>query len=96
VPQPKASGDHNVAQHQKAFFEISKRFMDVIVFPKTHWLIISNEQYPMSDETWKLAIEAHDHLRAVAGGSVGTPSGRQLPSGSSRKIYPQNQHAGRV
>jgi hypothetical protein len=50
----------------------------------------------MSDETWKLAIEAPDHLRAVAGGSVGTPSGCQLPSSSSRKINPQNRQAGRV
>jgi len=34
VPQPKASADSNVAQHQKATFEVVKRFMWVIVFKK--------------------------------------------------------------
>jgi len=35
VPQPKAGGDHNVPQHQKATFEVAKRFMEAIVFTKT-------------------------------------------------------------
>jgi hypothetical protein len=35
VLQPKAVGDHNVPQHQKATFEVAKRFMEAIVFTKT-------------------------------------------------------------
>ena len=60
LPLPKASGDHNVPQHQKATFEVAKRFMEAIVFTKTPWPIISDEKYSMVDEAWKLAIEAQD------------------------------------
>jgi len=57
VPQPKAGGDHNVFQHQKATFEVAKRFMEAIVFTKTPWPIISDEMYTMVDKAWQLAIE---------------------------------------
>jgi hypothetical protein len=61
VPQQKPSGgDHNVPQHQKATFEVAKRFMEAIVFTKTPWQIIFNKKYSMVDEAWQLAIEAHD------------------------------------
>jgi len=43
VPQPKAGGDHNVPQHQKATFEVAKRFMQAIVFTKTPWPIVPDE-----------------------------------------------------
>jgi hypothetical protein len=74
LPLPKASGDHNVPQHQKATFEVAKRFMEAIVFTKTPWPIISDEKYSMVDEAWKLAIEAQDRQRALAGAPVGAPS----------------------
>jgi hypothetical protein len=93
VPQPKAGGDHNVPQHQKATFEVAKRFMEAIVFTKTPWPIISDEKYSMVDEAWKLAIEAQDRQRALAGAPVGTPSVCQLPGGPSLKIDPQTREA---
>jgi len=74
VPQRKAGGDHNVPQQQPATFEVAKRFMEAIVFTKTPWPIISNEKYSMVDDAWKLAIEAQDRQRALAGAPVGTPS----------------------
>jgi len=42
VPQPKAGGDHNVPQRQKATFEVVKEFMEAIAFTKTPWPIISD------------------------------------------------------
>ena len=93
VPQPKAGGDHNVPQHQKATFEVAKRFMEAIVFTKTPWQIISDEKYSIVDDAWKLAIEAHDRQRALAGAPVGTPSVCQLPSGPSLIIDPQTREA---
>jgi len=93
VPQPKAGGDHNVPQHQKATFEVAKRFMEAIIFTKTPWPIISDEKYSMVDEAWKLAIEAQDRQRALAGTPVGTPSVCQLPGGPSLKIDPQTREA---
>jgi hypothetical protein len=50
VPQPKAGGEHNVPHHQKATFEVAKRFMETIVFTKIPWPIISDEKYSMVDE----------------------------------------------
>jgi hypothetical protein len=35
VPQPKAGGDRNVPQHQKATYQVPKRFLEAIVFTKT-------------------------------------------------------------
>jgi len=96
VPQPKAGRDHNVPQHEKATFEVAKRFMEAIVFTKTPWPIISDEKYSMVDEAWKLAIEAQDCQQALAGAPVGTPSVCQLPSGPSLKIDPQTREAVRV
>jgi hypothetical protein len=93
LPLPKASGDHNVPQHQKATFEVAKRFMEAIVFTKTPWPIISDEKYSMVDEAWKLAIEAQDRQRALAGAPVGAPSVCQLPSGPSLQIDPQTREA---
>jgi hypothetical protein len=93
VPEPKVSGDHNIRQHQKATFEIAKWFMEVIVFTKTPWPIISDEKYSMVDEAWKLAIETQDHQRVLAGTPVGTPSVCQLPGGPSLKIHPQTREA---
>jgi hypothetical protein len=93
VPQPKASGDPNVSQHQKATFEVAKRFMEVIVFTKTPWPIISDEKYSMVEDAWKLAIAAQDCQRALAGAFVGTPSVCKLPSGPFLKINPQTRKA---
>jgi hypothetical protein len=57
-PQPKASSDQHIAHHQKATFELVKRFMEAIVFTKTPWPIVSDVKYSMVEEAWKLAIEA--------------------------------------
>ena len=67
--------------------------MEAIVFTKTPWPIISDEKYWMVDEAWKLAIEAQDRQRALAGAPVGTPSVCQLPGGPSLKIDPQTREA---
>jgi len=94
MPQQKPGGsDHNVPQHQKATFEVAKRFMEAIVLTKTPWPIISDEKYSMVDEAWQLAIEAQDRQRALASAPVGTPSVCQLPGGQSLKIDPQTQEA---
>ena len=53
---------------------------------KTPWPILSNDRYLMVEKAWKLAIEAQDHQRALAGAPVGAPSVCQLPGGSSLKI----------
>jgi len=92
-PQPKASSDQNVPQHQKATIAVAKKFMEAMVFTETLWPISSDDKYSMVEETWKLAIEAQDRQRALAGPPVGTSSGCQLPGGSSRKIDPQTQEA---
>ena len=93
APQPKASADQNVPQHQKATFEVAKRFMEAIVFTKTPWPILSYDKYSIVEEAWKLAIEAQDRQRALAGAPAGTPSVCQLPSGPSLKIDPQTREA---
>jgi hypothetical protein len=91
--QKPGGGDHNVPQHQKATFEVAKRFMEAIVFTKSPWPIISDEKYSMVDEAWQLAIEAQDRQRALAGAPVGAPSVCQLPGGPSLKIDPQTREA---
>jgi len=93
APQPKASADRNVPQHQKATFEVAKRFMEAIVFTKTPWPILSDDKYSMVEEAWKLAIEAQDRQRALAGAPAGTPSVCQLRSGPSLKIVLQTREA---
>jgi len=89
IPQPKASCDQNVPQHQKPTCKVANRFMEAIIFRKTPWPILSNDKYSMVEEAWKLAIEAKDHKWALAGAPVGTPSVCQLPGGPSLKIDPQ-------
>jgi len=91
--QPKASADQNIPRHQKATFEVAKRFTEAIVFTKTPWPILSEDKYSMVEEAWKLAIEAQDHQRALAGAPPGTPSVCQFPSGPSLKIDPQTREA---
>jgi len=94
MPQQRpGGGDHNVPQHQKATFEVAKRFMEAIVFTKTPWPIISDEKYSMVDEACQLAIEAQDRQWALAGAPVGTPNVCQLPGGPSLKIDPQTREA---
>jgi len=51
--------------------------------------MISDEKYSMVQYTWNQAIEAQDRQWALAGAPVNTPSGCQLPSGTSQKIVPQ-------
>jgi hypothetical protein len=67
--------------------------MEAIVFTKTRWPILSDDKYSMVEEAWKLAIEAQDRQRALAGAPPGTPSVCQLPRGSSLKIDRQTQEA---
>ena len=93
APQPKASANQNVPQHQKATFEVAKKFMEAIVFTKTAWPISSDDKYSMVEEAWKLAIEAQDHQWALAGAPPGTPSVCRLPSGPSPKIDPRTREA---
>jgi len=63
--------------------------MEAIVFRKTPWPIISDEKYSMVDKALKLAIEAQDHQRALAGAPVRTPSVCPLRGDPSLKIDPQ-------
>jgi len=91
--QPKASANQNVPQHQKAIFEVVKRFMEAIVFTKTVSPILSDDKYLMVEEASKLSIEAQDRQWALAGAPAGTPLVCQLPSGPSLKIDPQTQEA---
>jgi len=91
--QPKARADQNVPQHQKATFEVAKRFMEAIVFTKPPWPILSHDKYSIIEEAWKLAIEAQDCQQALAGAPAGTPSVCQLPSGPSLKIDLQTREA---
>ncbi|MEA2292196.1 MAG: hypothetical protein QOF17_1219 [Solirubrobacteraceae bacterium] len=93
VPQPKAGGDNNVPQHQKATFEVVKRFLEAIIFTMSPRLITSDEKYWMVDEPWRLAIEAQGRQWALASAPVGTPSVCQLPGGPSLKIDPQTADA---
>jgi len=94
MPQQKrGGGDYNVPQHQKATFEVAKRFMEAIVYTKTPWPIISDEKYSMVDKSWQLSIEAQDRQRALAGAPVGTSSVCQLPGGPSLQINPQTPDA---
>jgi len=59
------------------------------VFTNNPWPIISDDKYSMVEKASKLAIDAQDCQRALAGAPVGTPSVCQLPGGPSRKIDPQ-------
>jgi len=93
IPQPKASSDQNLPQHQKGTFEVAKRFMEAMVFTKNPWPIISDDKNSMVEEAWKLAIEAQDRQRALAGAPVGTPSVCQLPAGPCLKIDLQTRQA---
>jgi hypothetical protein len=94
MPQQKpGGGDHNVGQHQQATFEVAKRFVEAIVFTKTPWPIISDEKHSIVDEDWKLAIEAQDLQRALAGAPVGAPSVCRLRGGTSLKIDSQTREA---
>jgi hypothetical protein len=63
--QKPGGGDHNVPQHQKATFEVAKRFMEAILFTQTPWPIISDEKYSMVDKASQLAIEAQDRQWAL-------------------------------
>jgi len=93
LPQPKASSDRNIPQHQNATFDVAKRFMEAIVFTKTPWPIISDDKYSIVQEAWKLAIEAQHRQQALTDAPVGTPSVCQLPGGPSLKIDPQTREA---
>jgi len=94
MPQQRpGGGDHNVPQHQKATFEVAKRFMEAIIFTKTPWPIIPDEKYLMVHEAWQLAIEAQDRQRALGCAPAGTPSGCQWAGGPSLKIDPHTRDA---
>jgi len=93
IPQPKASSDQNVPQQKEGTFDVVKRFMKSIVFRMSPWPIISNDKYSMIEGAWKLAIDAQDLKRAVAGAPVCTPSVCQLPGGPPLKIDPQTREA---
>jgi hypothetical protein len=60
--------------------------MDAIVLTQTPWPNISSDKYLMVEEAWKLAIEAQDRQRLLAGALVGGPSVCQLPDGPFFKI----------
>jgi len=89
VPQPTASADQNVPQHQMVTFEVVKRFIDTIIFTKTPWPILTGDKYSLVEEAWTLAIEAQDCQWALAGTPVGTPSVCQLWGGPSLQIDPR-------
>jgi len=62
--------------------------MEAMVFTKTPWPILSDDMYSMVEEAWKLAIEAQDRQRALAGAPVGPPSVCEWPGGPSLKMDP--------
>jgi len=93
IPPLKADSDQNMPQHQKATFQVAKRFTEAIVLRKTPWPILSHDKYSMVEEAWKLAIAAQNRQRALAGAPVDTPSVCQLPSGPSLKIDSQTREA---
>jgi len=49
-PQPKASSNQNVHQHQRATFEVAKRFMEAIIFTKTPSPMLSDANYSIVEE----------------------------------------------
>jgi hypothetical protein len=51
----------------------------------------SDQRYSIVNKARKLAIEAQDRQRALAGPPDGTPSLSQLPGGPSLKIDPQTR-----
>ena len=67
--------------------------MEAIVFTKTPWPILSDDNYSMVEEAWKLAIEAQDRQQALPGAPVGTQSVCEMPGGPSLKIDPQTREA---
>jgi isoleucyl-tRNA synthetase len=81
-------GEITMFLNTKGNCEVAKRFMEAIVFTTTPWAIISNEKCSMVVKAWKLAIEAQDSQRELAGAAIGTPSVCQLPGGASLKTVP--------
>ena len=70
--------------------------MEAIVSTNTPWPILSDDKYLMVEDTWKLAIEAQDSQRALAGAPVGMSSVCQLPGSPSLKIDLQTLEAVRL
>jgi hypothetical protein len=93
APQPKASGDQNILQYQKATSEVAKSFVEAIVFAKTPWPIVSDDNHSMVEDASILAIEAQDGHLGFTGVLAGTLSVSQLPSSRSPKIDPQTQNS---
>jgi len=93
ISRTKASSDQNVPEHQKATFEVAKKFMEAIVFRKTPWPKLSDDKYWMVEEGSKIVIEAQDRQGALADTPGDTPSVCQLPSGISLKIDLQTREA---
>jgi len=58
---------------------------------ETPWTVISDENYCIVEDPLKLAFEAQDCQRVLAGASVGAPSGCQLAGGPFLKLDPQHK-----
>ena len=67
--------------------------MEAIVFTKYAWPILSDDNYSMVGQAWKLAIATQVRQWASAGAYIGTSSVCQLPGGPSLKIDPQTHKA---
>jgi len=67
--------------------------MEAYIFTKTAWPILSDDRYLVVEEAWRLAIEAQNHQRALAGAPVSMPSVGELPSGPSLKIDAETREA---
>jgi len=93
IPQPTASPDRNIPQHQRGTFEVSKRCIEAIIFRKTAWPIFFGDKYSMVEDARKLVIEAQNRRRALVEASVGMLSMCQLPGGASLKIDLHTQEA---
>jgi hypothetical protein len=85
----KAGRDHNIPHYQKATFEVVKCLMEAMVLTKIPWSIIFDDKFSTVDEAWRLAIEAQDRHRGLAGAPVCTASGCQLGGGPSLQINSQ-------
>lgn len=79
-----------------ATIDITNNFVKVVIFIRTPWPILCDDNYSIVQVVWTLNIECQNWQRPIAGASIGTQSVCQLPYGAYNKIDPQLQHAIRL
>jgi len=73
-------------QHEKATVEVAKWLVAATILTIPPWPISSDEKNSIVEEASKLAIQAQNRRKALAGAPVGRPSVCQLASSPSLKI----------